>query len=140
MFPFSKNLILNTDFLSFGSFTITFPFRFLTPPLVFKKGSIKTFQGTFENFQMPKLLYALIKLIIVGPHMELQSEVREGRIDNTVSVITQAIVQVFKTTRQVNYKPKCETNEKAFYDKRETPLNVGLGLILYQSTRSMRLI
>ena len=87
-----------------------------------------TFQGTFENFQMPKLLYTLIKWIIVEPHMELQSEIREGRIDNTVSVLTQVIMQTFKTTRQVNYKPKCETNEKAFYDKRETPLNVGLGL------------
>ena len=72
--------------------------------------------------------------------MELQSEIREARIDNTVSVLTQVIMQAFKTTRQVNYKPKCETNEKAFYDKRETPLNVGLGLLLHQSTRSKGLI
>ena len=49
-------------------------------------------------------------------------------------------MQPFKTTRQVNYKPKCETNEKAFYYKRETPLNVGLGLLLHQSARSKGLI
>ena len=58
-----------------------------------------TFQGTFENFQMPKLLYTLIKWIIVWSHIELQSEIREGRIDNTVSVLTQVIMQAFKTTR-----------------------------------------
>ena len=72
--------------------------------------------------------------------MELQSEIREERIDNTVSVLTQVIMQAFKTTRQVNYKPKCETNEKTFYGKRKTPLNVGLGPLLHQSTRSMGLI
>ena len=56
-----------------------------------------------------------------------------------MSIVTQMIIQLFKTRRQVNYQAVEESN-RGMYQNIETPLSVGLGLYIHQRTRSKELL
>ena len=62
------------------------------------------FTGTFANFKEPELLSTLIKWILIGPNEVVEYEDRRKTVENTTLIVTQHIMQSFKTKRQVQYK------------------------------------
>ena len=54
------------------------------------------YKGTFTDFEV-ELLSTFVKWIIVGPHMSLGNCVRVEKIENAVSIVTELIMQSFKT-------------------------------------------
>ena len=101
------------------------------------------YKGTFTDFEVPELLSTFVKWIIVGPHMSLGNSVRVEMIENAVSIVTELIMQSFKTNRQVTNRQvtydSIPASGRGFYSTIETPLTVGLGLKLHHETRSKRL-
>ena len=59
-------------------------------------------------------------------------------IDRSISVATQLILQVTKTKRQVRYIPTSDSAEMRSVIA--APLNVGLGMVVHQKTRSKELV
>ena len=49
------------------------------------------------------------------------------------------ISQAIKSERQIRYKPNSET-ERGFYQTKETPTGVGLGLLIHKKTRSKGIV
>ena len=97
------------------------------------------FTGTYSDFIEPNLLSTLIKWILIGPNENLYNENRIKRVENATSVVTQLIVQSFKTKRQVHYEP-VDSSTRGIFQMNETPLSVGLGLYVHHTTRSKELI
>ena len=85
------------------------------------------------------MLQTLIKWIIAGPRNELQTEKRKRYIGQTVNNITQLIYQATKSDSQLRYKPTSDSN-KTFYNTKETPFSVGLGLLIHKKTRSKDIV
>ena len=54
-------------------------------------------------------------------------------------IVAQLVMQNFMSKRQVNYEPKSLHERDSMYSKCETPLDVGVGLYLHQTTRSKKL-
>ena len=77
-------------------------------------------------------------MILLGPYDRYGQRKRMSKIDTLTSIITELVVQFFKTPKQTNYK----SNNKgaSTYNTIETPLNVGVGLYVYHSSRSKKLI
>ena len=96
------------------------------------------FEGSMDNFTPPPLLSSLIKWILVGPNESFEGEKRVDGIERLISTVTQTIVQSVKSKRQVQYQPISQNTE--MHSKKETPLNVGIGLYLHQVTRSKKLL
>lgn len=92
-----------------------------------------TFEGSFANYKIPKKLYTFVKCILEGPRTDFQpSKVDEVQSKNAVS-ISQHIIKCFRTDRQAQYPKK--TNAKTSYKRGETPLSLGLSLMIHQKTR-----
>ena len=64
---------------------------------------------------------------------------RERNVEKDISLITQMFMQTIKSNRQVNYQP-FQLYKIESYITRETKLSVGLGLHIYQKTRSKTLL
>ena len=97
------------------------------------------FEGSFNDFSVPKYLSLLIKWILIGPEKILSDEERMGSVNRDVSIICQLIQKAMKTKRQVDYQAT-STFTKGVYQTTETPLSVGLGLHVYTKTRSKELV
>ena len=97
------------------------------------------FTGTYSDFIEPNLLSTLIKWILIGPNENLYNENRIKRVENATSVVTQLIIQSFKTKRQVHYEP-VDSSTRGIFQMNETRLSVGLGLYVHHTTRSKELI
>ena len=97
------------------------------------------FKGSFDNFDEPQYLNLMLKWILVGPKRHLTTEVRDQAVNKNVSVISQLILQSIKTDRQVSFIPDTVSNRPA-YTTFETPFSVGLGLYIYNLTRSSTII
>ena len=97
------------------------------------------FQGSFENYQEPDMLHALIKWIITGPKTTLNSEKRQHYLDRTVNNVTQIISRSIKSDRQIKYS-STSSKSATFHETKETPFSVGLGLLMYKHTRSKKII
>ena len=76
---------------------------------------------------------------MIGPNELLSVEKIQADDERTVTTVTWLIIQSFKSQHQVKYQPVQSTN-KAMSKTRETPLSVGLGLLLHQNTCSKELI
>ena len=70
--------------------------------------------------------------------MQLKTS-KKNFIKKITDVVTQVVMQSFTSKRQVTYEPKTAERDSV-YSKIETPLNVGVGLYLNQTTRSKKLI
>ena len=81
----------------------------------------------------------MIKWILIGPNENLYNENRIKRVENATSVVTQLIVQSFKTKQQVHYEP-VDSSTRGIFQMNEIPFNVGLGLYVHHTTRSKELI
>ena len=97
------------------------------------------FTGTFDDFQLPQHLSLLIKWILIGPNKKMSGDGRERNVEKDISLITQLSMQTIKSNRQVNYQPYQLYKSESQITK-ETPLPVGLGLYIYQKTRSKTLL
>ena len=98
-----------------------------------------TFTGSLSNFSEPPLLSTLVKWLLIGPNQTIEHTHRRASIDRTVSVVTQLIMQSFKTDFQVNYQTT-HNSDGDTYQVIETPLSVGLGMYIDHKTRSKQLI
>ena len=97
------------------------------------------FTGSFENYQAPLLLITFIRWIIAGPNTEIESERRTKSIDIGVDNLTQIVAQAVNRKRQMSYKP-AKNSTKDFYQTKETPVTVGLGLCIHKKTRSKEIV
>ena len=84
------------------------------------------------------MLQTLIKWIIAGPRNELETE-KKVNIYQTANNITQLIYQATKSDSQLRYKPTSDSN-KTFYNTKETPFSVGLGLLIHKKTCKLKLV
>ena len=78
-----------------------------------------------------------MKWVKTGGQDTLNSQTREVKIKRESSRVSQIVLQSTKTKRQV----QCN-NERVldFYQKKQTPSNVGLALYIHKETRSKELI
>lgn len=97
------------------------------------------FTGSYDGFEVPKILHCMVKWILVGG-----THPRHRNLDDInvkVGNISQIIMKLTKTNRQINYKP---VNPSAsIYKSRlhnETPFSVGLGLHIHKETRSKKIV
>ena len=97
------------------------------------------FQGSFEDYQEPDMLHALIKWIITGPKTTLNSEKRQHYLDRTVNNVTQIISRSIKSDRQIKYS-SASSKSATFHETKETPFSVGMGLLMYKHTQSKKII
>ena len=75
---------------------------------------------------------------MLGPCDRYEQRKRMSKIDTLTSIITQLVVQNVRIPKQNNYQAN---NEGAStYNTTEIPSNVGVGLYLYHSTRSKKLV
>ena len=89
-----------------------------------------------NDFEAPKELSSFIKWVLIGTKSQAIGNARE--VTNTVAtnVIAQQIMNNYKTDRQVTYNPLVKDTK---YRKRsETPLSVGLSLMVHKQTRSKK--
>ena len=96
------------------------------------------FDGSFENYLAPEMLQTF-KWIIAGPRNELENEKRKRYIDQTANNITQLIHQATKSDSKLRCKPTSDSN-KTFYNTKETPFSVGLGLLIRKKIRSKDIV
>ena len=92
------------------------------------------FKGSFDDFVHPELLTTFLRWVLLGPNLSVEGEKRTQKIENTVSVATQVLMQSFKTKCQSSY------SGHSFHNTVETPLNVGIGLPLHHKTRSKGIV
>ena len=96
------------------------------------------YTGSFDDYHSPEILKNLIKWIIIGPSIGIDTGQRKGMIDQNVENISQIILQSVKSNRKLNYAQR-STNTKSYCTK-ETPFAVGLGLLIHKKTRSKNLV
>jgi hypothetical protein len=91
-----------------------------------------------NDFEAPKELSSFIKWVLIGTKSQAIGNARE--VTNTVAtnVIAQQIMNNYKTDRQETYNPLMKDTK---YRKcSETPLSVGLSLMVHKQTRSKKLV
>ena len=98
------------------------------------------FSGSFSDFTAPTQLSTLIRWIVFGPKCGTENMPEKNFIKKISDTVTRVVMQNFMSKRQVNYEPKSLHERDSMYSKCETPLNVGVGLYLNQTTRSKKLI
>lgn len=89
---------------------------------------------------VPPELYSLIRWILVGPDEELQTEIRQRTVDQSVLTLSQNIMYAFKTKRQIQHRPKQATDTFRTHHARENPQVLGLALAVHHDTRNKKLI
>ena len=97
------------------------------------------FNGSFENYSAPEMLQTSINWIIAVPRIKLETEKRKRYIDQIANNITQLVYQATKKDSQLRYMPTSDCN-KTFYNAKETPFSVGLGLLIHKKTRNKDII
>ena len=95
------------------------------------------FTGSSDNYQPPFLVKTCIRWIISGPSTGIESERRTKSIDIGVDNLTQIVAQAVKMKRQMLYKP-AKNSTKDFYQTKETPVTVGLGLYIHKKQEVRR--
>lgn len=78
----------------------------------------------------------LIKWILIGPNKVVDQEERRSSVQTTTSVVTQFVMQSVKTNRQVQYP--VENMDRGTYQVIETPLSVGMGIVVHQETEFLQ--
>jgi hypothetical protein len=67
----------------------------------------------------------------------MNSDIRSQKIKQEVSRLSQILIQSIKTKRLMQYS---KAHSTGFYQNKQTPSNIGLGLYIHKKTRSKELI
>ena len=98
------------------------------------------FTGSFDGFDILNSLIMLLNWIIMGPKSKLASDcTKKQEVDKTVQMLSEIIMGIVKTDRQVKYKSSSEDTAR-FRNQNETPFTVGLGLNFHKISRSKELV
>ena len=76
------------------------------------------FDGDFSDFDIPDSLSVLLRWLIVGPQLEIDSTAKEQSVNTIVNNISQIIIKATKSNRQVRHK---ELLDADFREVVETP-------------------
>ena len=82
----------------------------------------------------------LIRWIVFGPKCGTENMPEKKFIKKISDIVTHVVMQNFMSKRQVNYEQKSLHERDSMYSKCETPLNVGVGLYLHQTSRSKNVL
>ena len=77
------------------------------------------FTGSLDGIKIPVELSTLICWIVFGPNVALENQPKT-RLSKTSSIVSQIMVQSFKSKRQVRYEPNEDCNH-GLYNTIETP-------------------
>ena len=88
-------------------------------------------------FDNPPMVSFVLKQLLFGTNAHSVSGKWNGAIENTVSIVTQVLVQNVKIAKQVRHKPKSDVG---FVSHTETPLNICLALSVHNKVRSKQLV
>ena len=89
------------------------------------------------SFENPPMVAFFLKQLLFGTNAHSVSGKRDGAIKNTVSIVSQVLVQNVKSVKQVRHTPKSGVG---FVSHTETPLNIGLALSVHNKVRSKQLV
>lgn len=89
------------------------------------------YNGTFEDFETLIQLATLIRWILVGPYVTFDYQLGVKSVDKMREVISQLVLQSFKTNKEENYAPHTDNN----CIMSNTPLSTGLDLYMHKKTR-----
>ena len=84
--------------------------------------------------------YNVSSQLLVGQEEELQTEMRTRTVDQTALTISQNILYVCKTKKQVKYKPNETSSLFRTHWAQENPQVVELTLSVHHDTRNKKLI
>ena len=98
------------------------------------------FTGSFDGFDILNSLIMLLNWIIMGPKSKIASDcTKKQEVNKTVQMLSEIIMGIVKTDRQVKYKLSSEDTAR-FRNQNETPFTVGLGLNFQKISRSKELV
>ena len=86
------------------------------------------FEGSFENYEHPRILTSFLKWIIAGPNTNIEAMSKNDTIAQSSINIAQIIHSTCKTTRQINYVSKTKQGGP-FKKSKETPFQSDLELL-----------
>lgn len=96
-----------------------------------------TGSGSLMEFQSPPMLTSFLRWLLIGTKIKDVKGKRDEALQKSVNIVSQQILHVFKTDRQTSYQPVTDTG---FRNRTETPLSVGLSLMIHKKTRSKGLV
>ena len=92
---------------------------------------------SMKEFQSPPMLTCFLRWLLLGTKLRNVKGKRYEASTKSVDLVSQQILQNFKTDRQTTYQPQSDTG---FRSHIETPLSVGLALTIHKKTRSKDLV
>lgn len=95
------------------------------------------FSGGFDDFKPPPLLQFWLTRLLFGQNAHKVTGFRNKVVEKSVSVACQFLIQNMKSDRQIDLKPKTDTG---FRQTIETPLSIGLPLVIHSSIRDKDLV
>ena len=104
--------------------------------LQYRKADQWSFEGSLIGCSLkgvPPELSNLIRWILQGARAAT-TETRTEQLSKSFAIISQSIIQEYKTRRQVVYQPS--SGEAVFRQMAESPYAVGLSLYMYHNFRS----
>ena len=98
------------------------------------------FTGSFDGFDILNSLIMILNWIIMGPKSKIASDcTKKQEVNKTVQMLSEIIMGIVKTDRQVKYKLSSEDTAR-FRNQNETPFTVELGLKFHKISRSKELV
>ena len=95
------------------------------------------FNGTFDDFENPPLLQFFLSNLLFGRHILKVSGRRNDKVDKTVDVACQFLIQNMRTDRQVKHQPK---KNDVSQQTVQTPLSFILPLTIHSRVRDKNLV
>ena len=94
------------------------------------------FNGSFNDFKIPKSLTTLLKWVLVGPSPSFTNEsAKKTTTKHNIKNIAQIIMRSTKSTKQIT-----QNTESPYKDTVKTPFAVGLGILVHKETRNKKMI
>ena len=94
------------------------------------------FNGSFDDFKIPKSLATLLEWVLVGPSSSFTNKsLKKTTTKYNINNIAQIMMTSTKSRKQVT-----QNTESPYKDTVETPFAVGLGILVYKETRNKKMI
>ena len=94
------------------------------------------FNGSFDDFKIPKSLTTLLEWVLVEPSSSFTNEsVKKTTTKYNINNNAQIIMRSTKSRKQVT-----QNTESPYKDTVETPFAVGLGILVHKETRNKKMI
>ena len=94
------------------------------------------FNGSFDDFKIPKSLTTLLEWVLVEPSSSFTNEsVKKTTTKYNINNIAQIIMRLTESRKQVT-----QNTESPYKDTVETPFAVGLGILVYKEMRNKKMI